>query len=243
MDITEFAAVVAKRFDVHNINPLADHFHSTDAAYLDKLRKAVENAQSHIVDLGLGGRRFYDSDASVRKAAVEYGRKWIDIAVTIGSPSVRQHVSGSPGTKPDVARAAESLGQVSEYGSKRNIIVQLENDNPIAEDPFFLVSVIEKVNNPYLRALPDFGNSLIGHDAEYNARAVADMFKHAYSMCHVKDAVRSEDGKLYNVDLPKMFEIAKASSYRGYFCMEYEAELGDPFSGTEKLIQETLKYV
>jgi hypothetical protein len=55
---------------------------------------------------------FYDTDASKRKAGVDYGRQWIDIAVMIGSPSVRQHVSGVPGAKPDIVLACESLGQL-----------------------------------------------------------------------------------------------------------------------------------
>jgi len=185
----------------------------------------------------------YAPDAATRKDGIDYGSKWIDIARVIGSPSVRQHVSGAKGAKPDVALAAESLGQLAEYGSKRNIIVNLENDNPIAEDPFFLVSLIQKVNSPYLRALPDFGNSLIGHDPEYNDRAVRAMFKYAYSMCHVKDTVQGKAGERATVDLKKMFGIARESSYRGYFSMEFDTDAGDPFQGTQTLVQETLQYM
>lgn len=243
MDVKEFAAFVVKQFGVHNINPLGSHFRSTDDAYLDEFRAAVATAGSHVVDLGLSGGHFYDPDAAKRKDAIDYCRKWIDIAVKIQSPSVRQHVSGHKGAKPDVSLAVESLGQLAEYGSKRNIIVNLENDNPVAENPFFLVEVIQRVNSPYLRALPDFGNSLQGHDHEYNQRAVAAMFKYAYGIAHVKDTVRSEDGKLYTVDVKKMFRIAKASGYRGYFSMEYDTGSGDPVQGTEKLVQESLKYL
>jgi len=243
IDLTEFPALIATKFGVYNINPLSDHFRSSDSAYLDALRHAVEKANSHIVDLGLGGRYFYAQDPAARKAGVDFGRKWIDIARLIGSPSVRQHVAGSQGAKPDVALAAESLGELADYGSKRNIIVNLENDNPIAEDPFFLVDVIQKVNSPYLRALPDFGNSLIGHDAAYNEKGVRAMFKHAYSMCHVKDTVQGKDGERATVDLKKMFEIARENSYRGYFSMEFDTDAGDPFQGTEALVQQTLQYM
>jgi sugar phosphate isomerase/epimerase len=243
MDLTEFPAVVVAKFGVYNINPLSDHFRSSDSAYLDAFRHAIEKASSHIVDLGLAGRHFYAPDAATRKDGVDYGRKWIDIARVIGSPSIRQHVSGSKGAKPDVALAAESLGQLAEYGSKRNIIVNLENDNPVAEDPFFLVDVIQKVNSPYLRALPDFGNSLIGHDPEYNERAVRAMFKYAYSMCHVKDTVQGEGGTRATVDLKKMFGIARENAYRGYFSMEFDTDAGDPFQGTDALVRESLQYM
>jgi sugar phosphate isomerase/epimerase len=243
MDLTEFPAMVATKFGVYNINPLSDHFRSSDPAYLDTFRRAVEKAHSHIVDLGLPGGHFYAPDASMRKAGVDLGRKWIDIARVIGSPSVRQHVAGSQGAKPDAALAAESLGELAGYGAKRGIVVNLENDNPVAEDPFFLVSIIQKVNSPYLRALPDFGNSLIDHDPEYNQKGVRAMFKYVYNMCHVKDTVEGDDGKRATVDLEKMFAIARENSYRGYFSMEFDTGAGDPFHGTETLVQKSLRYM
>jgi sugar phosphate isomerase/epimerase len=243
MDLTEFPAFVAQHFDVHNINPLADHFSSTDAAYLAQFRKALDNAGSHIVDLGLGGKSFYDPDASKRSAGVESGRKWIDIAATLGSPSVRQHVSGSRGVKPSVDLAAESLGQLAEYGAKRHIVVNLENDSAVSEDPFFLVSVIRKVNNPYLRALPDFGNSRHTYDPAKNQEAVALMFKYAWNMSHVKDSVRSKQGEVRTVDLSKLFAIAKQSAYKGYFSMEFDVQSNDAIAGTKRLVDESLKYL
>jgi len=67
------------------------------------------------------------------------------------------------------------------------------------------------------------------------------MFKHAYNMCHVKDAVMGTDGQAHTVDLPRMFAIARAGGYQGYFSMEWEIRLGDPFAGTQRLVEETLK--
>ncbi len=154
-----------------------------------------------------------------------------------------QHVHGNRGEKPSVDLAAQSLGELAEYGAKHGVVINLENDNAISEDPFFLTDVIDKVNSPHLRALPDFGNSLIAHDSDYNQRGVAAMLKRAYNMCHVKDVVRSSGGQEKTVDLKKMFALAKDSSYRGYFSMEYDSGLGDPFAGTARLVSETLRYL
>ena len=243
IDLKEFAAMVAKRFDVHNINPLSDHFSSTDPAYVKAFGKAVADAGSHVVDLGLGGKSFGDPDASQRAAAIDYGRKWIDIAVSLGCPSVRQHLRSAAGQPPDVDRSAESLAKLAEYGSSRNVIVNLENDSPGSEDPFFIISVLQRVNSPYLRALPDFGNSLRGHDQQYNERAVDAMFKYAYSMCHVKDRLTSKDGKVDEVNLARMFQIAKSNGYRGYFSMEVDTASSDPFEGTEHLVEQSYKFL
>lgn len=243
MDLKEFPRFVIEKFGVYNINPLGAHFSSTDDAYLASFREAVSQAGSHLVDLGLGGVYAYDADSAARESAVEYGRKWIDIAVKVGSPSVRLHLELRRDQKADVALASEALGPLADYGAKRNIVVNLENDNARAEDPFVIVAVIEKVQNPYLRALPDFGNSLETHDAAFNERAVKAMLGHVWNMCHVKDCVEGKDGQLKTVDLARMFALAKQSGYRGYFSMEYETRAGDPITGTQRLVKKSLQYL
>jgi len=240
MDLTQFPAMAAEKFGIHNVNPLIDHFRSTEPDYLDKFQKSLTDARSHIVDLGLPGKPFYSSDRAVRQAAVESGQNWVQLAKAVGSPSVRQHISSSGSGPADINLAAESLAQLADYGGKQGIVINLENDSPVAEDPFFLIEVINKVNNPYLRALPDFGNSLVGHDREYNRKAVSGMFTRVFNICHVKDQVTSS-GQVYRVDLDDMFGIAKASGYRGYFSMEFDTNGGDPFSGTRQLVEATLK--
>ncbi len=243
MDLKEFPGMIVKRFGVHNINPLGDHLASTDAAYLDSFRKAVADAGSHLVDLGLGGRNFSSASRDVRDEAVAYGRKWIDIAAILGSPSVRQHLQTEKGVAPSAESAAQSLGELASYGATKNVVINLENDSPGAEDPFFIVDVVTKVHNPYLRALPDFGNSIRGHDAAFNQKAVDSMFKHAYNMSHVKDVLVTKDGEIYRVDVPGMFAVARANAYRGYFSMEYDTAAGDPFAGTESLVKQSLQYM
>jgi len=243
MDLTEFPAMVVKRFGVYNLEPLDQHFASTDPVYLRKFRAAAEKAGCHIVDIPCDVNAcFYDTDPARRKVAVENGKKWVNIAVEIGSPSIRTGYSGPPQLAPDVGRMAESLTQLAEYGASRNIIVALENDDNRTQDPLFIVKVLEKVNNPYLQALPDFCNSMMTHDQDFNNRAMEAMFKHAYNIAHMKDEEGDDNGKFHTVDVAKCFEIAKAQGYRGYFSMEWEGN-GEPYAGTRRLIDETLKYL
>ena len=243
MDLMEFGTMVVKRFGLHNIEPLGSHFRSTDPAYLRELGEATEKAGARIVDIPVDLRdSFYDPDGDKRRKSIESSQKWIDIAVTVGSPSVRLHIAGVHNVKPDVTRAAESLKQVAEYGAEKNIVVNLENDDNVTEDPLFIVRVIEKVNSPYLHALPDFCNSMLTHDQDFNNRAMEAMFKHAYNIAHAKDSEVGDNGKLYTVDVAMCFEIAKAAGYRGYFSMEWEGG-GDPYEGTQKLIDLSLRYL
>jgi sugar phosphate isomerase/epimerase len=241
MELKEFAAHVSAKFNIKKIEPWSPHFRSLDKAYLEELRAAVAKAGGAIVDIAVDGEHSpYAMDSAERDRAVAGSKEWIDVAVTIGSPSVRTHIPAAKDSKPDMERTAESLKRVAEYGASKNVVVHLENDDPISEDPFFIVKVIEKVNSPWLRALPDFGNSVVAHDDEYAYKGVDGMFAHAYGISHVKEIEAGEQGKIAHVDLAKTFGIAKQHGYKGYFSMEWDSP-GDPYAGTAGLIEKTLK--
>ena len=243
MTLVQFPAMVKERYNVPGFEPLDSHFVSLEKAYLDELRGAVEKAGMHVINIPAGvGASLYDPDASKRKTAVASAKKWVDAAVTLGSPSIRAHIAGVHGVNPDVKRAAESLREIADYGAGKNIVINLENDDPASEDAFFLVKVLEAVNHPYLHGLPDFCNSMLPRgDEKYNYDGVAAMFRHAYNISHVKDS-EVDNGKVFRVDVGKTFAIARKAGYRGYFSMEWEGQ-GEPYEGTRQLIEASLKYL
>lgn len=242
MDLKDFAAEVVRKFKVHNVEPLSRHFSSLDSAYLAQFRDALHSANAKAVDIAVDGdHSFYDRDLAARKQAIANAKKFIDVAVQIGCPSIRVHISRAKDSSPDVQRAAESLRDVAGYATSKNVVVNLENDDLVSEDAFFVVKVIEAVNQPFLHALPDFANSMMTGNADFNYRAIEAMFRHAYSICHVKDG-EVDDGKHFNIDMQKTFGILKASGFRGYCSMEFDAP-GDPYAPTAALIDQTLKYL
>jgi sugar phosphate isomerase/epimerase len=243
MELLQFPSEVVAKFGVHNIEPLAQHFRSTDSAYLDAFRQALQKANVHVVDIPTHVRQsFYDADLDARKQAVEVAKKWVDVAVAVGSPSIRPHVASARNSSPNVERAAGSLREVAAYAAQKNIVVTLENDDPDSEDAFFIVKVIDAVNHPYLRALPDFANSVLNGDLDFNYRAVQAMFERAYTICHVKDGEVDDHGKQFDIDLKKTFDIARSTNYRGYYSIEFDAPT-DPYAPTTKLIEQTLLYL
>jgi sugar phosphate isomerase/epimerase len=243
MDLTDFPAEVVKKFNVSRIEPNSRHFMSTDAPYLDSFGNALAKAGVKIANIAVDGRgSFYDPDPTIRAGAITNAKNWVDVAIHVGSPSIRAHVSASRSSDPDVDRVAESLKEVADYGARQNVVINLENDDPKSEDAFFIVKVIEAVNNPYLHALPDFANSMLNGDADFNYRALQAMFQHAYCICHVKDGESDDHGGLVTIDIKKSFDILKTSGYRGFCSMEFDAT-GDPYAATAKLIEQTLQYL
>lgn len=243
MPLKEFAGHVKQKFNVNKIEPWSEHFVSTDAAYLDELRSTVTKAGCGFANIAADGRdSFYSPDPGVRASAVTFGKNWIDIAAHIGSPSVRLNLPPAKDTKPDAAVVAESLKAVATYGATKNVVVHHENDNPLSENPFFIADVLGRVNSPWDRALPDFGNSFSALQAEDAFRGLEQMFAHAYGISHVKDVSMTPKNEAIAVDLARVFAIAKKHNYKGYFSMEWDTE-GDPYAGTEKLIADTLKNI
>ncbi|HMD41458.1 MAG TPA: sugar phosphate isomerase/epimerase family protein [Candidatus Acidoferrum sp.] len=241
MELIEFAARVKREFGVPGVEPLSTHFPSTDEHYLDGFRAAIDRAGVHVVDIPVdNSNSYYDANPETRARAVENGKRWVTVAVMIGSPSVRTSICEAENAKPSVDIVADELRRLVDYAAGKNVVVNLENDNLVSEDAFFLVKVIEKVNHPYLHALPDFCNSMASGNEEFNYQAVAALFPLAYNICHVKDSEVAEDGKVFRVDLKRTFGILKTSGYRGYCSMEWEGG-GDPYAGTKYLIQSALE--
>ena len=243
MNIKDFAAHVIEKFKVNKIEPWGPHFPSTEAKYLAKFRSDLEKAHGAVVNLAADGHDSpYAVDSAERQRAITYGRQWIDVAVAIGSPSVRTHIPRAKDSKPDVNRAADSIARVGEYAAAKRIVVYFENDDPVSEDPDFIIQLLDKLNNPWLHSNPDFANTLAARDEEYAYRSIDALFARAYGICHVKAMEQGEDGQLHNVDLARTFSILKKRNYRGYCSMEFDSP-GDPYAGTSELIEKTLQYL
>jgi sugar phosphate isomerase/epimerase len=241
MALKDFPAHVREKFHIRGIEPWSEHFLSLDHGYLDDFRSAVEKAQSAIVNIAVDGEDSpYAADSAERDRAISFSKRWIEAAVRIGSPSVRTNIPRASDATPDVHRLSESLKRVAEYGAQHNIVVHLENDNPVSEDPFFLAQVIDDVNTPWLRALPDFGNSLAALPPDQAYKGIAAMFYRAYAISHVKEFTTTKEGKIVRVDVARTFSIAAQNGYLGFFSMEFDSP-GDPYAATAHLIQLTLQ--
>jgi len=242
MDIKDFPSFVVKRFNLRNVELLGQHLPSTDAAYLEEYRRILSHAGVQVVNIPTSvGASLYDPDPARRATAVENSKKWIENANALGCPSVRIHIQRAGNTAPDAGRTAESLAEVARYGESKGVVVNLENDDLFSEDAFFIASVIDQVNSRWLRALPDFCNSMLKGDEKFNYDAMAAMFRRAYNISHLKDA-EVDRGKVFRIDLARTFEIAKTSGYLGYFSVEFEGE-GDAVEGTAKLVEAALRYL
>jgi sugar phosphate isomerase/epimerase len=241
MELTEFAAHVVSRFNVNKIEPWSAHFRSLDPKYLESFRAALDKAKGMVVNIAYDGEHsVYAADPAERERAIADNKKWIDATAALASPSIRTHIASDNNQPPNLDRAADSFRRIADYAATRNVVVHLENDDGVTEDPFFLAQLVEEVNSPWLRALPDFGNSLMHFPPDKAYAGLDSMFAHAYGISHVKGSESTQKGAEVRVDLGYAFGVLRKNGYRGYLSMEYD-DRGDPYRGTEELIAETLR--
>ena len=243
IELKDFAAHVVEKFNVNKIEPWTGHFPSGDSKYLEQFRASVEKAKAAIANVAVDGEHSpYATDRSEREQAITFSKQWVDAAVILGSPGIRTNIPAAKGVQPDLDRTADTLSRVAEYAAAKGVVVSLENDNPVSEDPFFLVKLVKKVNSPWLRTLPDFGNTLAAKDADYAYSGIDAMFAVAYSIAHVKSSETNRQGITVHVDMAKTFGFMKQHGYKGYCSMEWD-DAGDPYQGTVGLIKTTLQYL
>jgi sugar phosphate isomerase/epimerase len=239
MSLEQFAQTVGAKLHVPGIEPWSHHFKSTDPDYVRGLRESFHIAGLRVVNIPVDVSALLCGTSEERKDGLATYHKWVDAAVILGSPSIRVHLPH--GEKGDEIKCAVSgLKALAQYGASKNIVINLENDEPETEQPERIAKVIKTVNSPFLRALPDFCNSMLIHDDEsYNDQAMSVLFPLAFNISHVKD-MEQDGNKVYRVNVSRIFTIARSSGYKGYFSMEWEGA-GDPYEGTGKLIDASLR--
>ena len=239
MTLQQFAANVYEKFGVFGIEPWAPHFESLESAYLSDLSGAFKKAGLRVVNIPCDVDVHLCGGPEQREQALGIYHKWVDAAVTLECPSIRVHCPAGPDVA-DISCAVDGLKALAKYGESKKIVINLENDDPKSEDPARIVKVIAAANTPYLRALPDFCNSMLIHnDQDYNARSLATLYPHAFNISHVKD-VEFDKKMEYRVDVDRLFGVAKKAHYRGYFSMESEGQ-GDPYENTKSLIAASIR--
>jgi sugar phosphate isomerase/epimerase len=239
MTLQEFAKTIPQKFNVHGIEPWSHHFESTSPEYVRKLSDSFESSGLTVVNIPADIEVHLCGSEEDRRAGLALYRNWVDAAVLLKSPSIRLHL---PHAKKgdEIQCAVAAIKILVDYGRSKNIVINIENDEPQTEQPERIVEVIKTIGSPFLHALPDFCNSMLVKDSEsYNESAMRMLFPLAFNISHVKDR-ESDAGKMYRVNVDRIFEIAKSAQYRGYFSMEWDST-GDPYEGTRTLLEASLR--
>jgi len=190
-------------------------FSKVDQTYLDKLRKAVDDAGCVMTNLKMNQRGIdmNSPDKQVRnKALTEYKRS-IDIASQLGCRWVRP-LPAKP--KPDMKIHIESYRQLCDYGAERNVTLLVENFGWMQSDADSVEKLVKAIGGTVAAGV-DTGN-WNGNEVRYPG--LEKSFPLAVT-CDFKARRFGPNGEHNEYDLRRCFDIAWASGFRGPWALEH----------------------
>jgi sugar phosphate isomerase/epimerase len=155
----DFPRIAREDFGINGIEFVNILFEVPTFNYLVELKK---NADTHGVKMVL---IMVDNEGETctpskeeRKQTVINHQKWIDIAHYLGCHAIRTNCRGAENIDKAEALnwAAETYNMMLEYAVPANISIFIENHGGISDDPDWLVSLMEKVDNRYFGTYPDW---------------------------------------------------------------------------------------
>ena len=245
----DFAKVARQDFGIGAVEYVNTFFFNkaTNKNYLKEMKTIAngEGVKSLLIMCDREGA-LGDPDDAARTTAVENHYKWIDAANYLGCHSIRVNAQSEGEYDEQIKLAADGLSQLTEYGTKYDINVIVENHGGLSSNGQWLSGVIGMVNHPRCGTLPDFGNFYLGtwedkgNDWYDRYVGVEELMPYAKAVS-AKSHNFNEDGDEKDTDYSKMMRIVLDAGYRGYVGIEYEgSDLSemDGIAATKKLLEK-----
>ncbi|MCC7009580.1 MAG: TIM barrel protein [Acidobacteria bacterium] len=127
LDLMDIGELYADRWGVHNVELQHGHLLSTEDSWLREFRAKLAKSGSKVTNINLefGAQNMSAADLTSRLQAVDLTKRWIDHAVTLGSPRVMVN-QGAP-TQENKAIAIAALKAMGDYGRSKGVKVGMEN--------------------------------------------------------------------------------------------------------------------
>ena len=205
----------------------------TDSFLYEFKRKAYLNG----VEISGSGVRndFTNQDPSVRKEGVTLVKRWIDVCVKMGCPLLRvfagKELEKSRSRKITDGLLIGHLKEVSDYASKKGILLALQNHNEYIKTAEQAITILNAVGSPWLGLHLDIGSFQEKEAYSEIEKAIPYAFT-----WQIKEEVY-ENGKKVKTDLERILQIINKHGYRGYLPLETLGK-GDPAEKVKKLIEE-----
>jgi sugar phosphate isomerase/epimerase len=226
---------IADTLGLHNVEIWNAQFAEQSIDYCKQIRFAAEAVKSRITNIQVdGSENLSDPDAAKRAASVELIKRWMDRAAAVGAPTCRANTGGGPPDAWDVNRTADSFRQLAEYGRKIGVKILVENHVGYSADIDKVVAIIKAVNDPFCRAICDWGNS---PSNEGRVGALSKLFPYL-ELVSAKELDFDENNKHINYDVVPIIKATEASGYKGIYSIEF---YGKPPKDTVAAARDMIK--
>ncbi|MFZ9823151.1 MAG: sugar phosphate isomerase/epimerase family protein [Gemmataceae bacterium] len=242
-DAGDFAKIAKEEYGIHAIEYVNQFYKDkkNDEAYVKTLRKKADDVGVKSVLIMCDGEgQLGNADEKKRKEAVENHYKWVEWAKALGCHSIRVNAASSGSYEEQMDRAADGLRKLTEWASKLNIGVIVENHGGLSSNGAWLAGTIKKVGLKGCGTLPDFGNFRVSKDEEYDRyKGVQELMPFAKGVS-AKSHDFDDKGNETKTDYRKMMKIVMAANYHGFVGIEYEGSKlseADGIKATKKLLE------
>ncbi|MGA2983562.1 MAG: TIM barrel protein [Terriglobia bacterium] len=246
LDLRKFPELIADKYHVHNLELCSVHFESTEPSYLNEVKESLKKAHARVINMPVDyphdwdGKGLCDPDDKQWRWEIAERKKWIDIAAELGAQSIRPNPGGTA-QMTDMSRPIAAYKELGEYGKSKNVKVLIENHGNVAGKAENIVAIIKGAGPQWVGSLPDFGNWA----EALRYRGLELVFPYASTVCHARyetPAGAEMNGKLITFDFARCMKISQTARFKGAYSAEF-AGAGDPYEGTQKIIDELVKYL
>lgn len=212
-----------------------------DEGYLRDLKKRCDDLGVRSLLIMCDGEgALGDPDEAQRRKAVENHHRWVEAARFLGCHSIRVNAQSAGSYEEQLARAADGLRRLTEFGAAQEINVIVENHGGLSSNGAWLAAVMRRVDHPRCGTLPDFGNFHLSDGKEYDRyKGVEEMMPFAKAVS-AKSHDFDADGNETHTDYRRMLRIVLAAGYHGHVGIEYEGDkLPEPdgIRATKRLLE------
>jgi sugar phosphate isomerase/epimerase len=247
IDHLDFASVAKKEFGIDAVEYVNQFFKdkAKDKEYLAEMKSRAngEGVKSLLIMID-GEGNLGDADEKRRAQAIENHYKWVEAAKALGCHSIRVNARSGGTYDEQVERAADGLARLTQFATKHEINVIVENHGGLSSNGAWLAKVMKTVNNPRCGTLPDFGNFRVSGNQWYDRyKGVKELMPYAKAV-----SAKSHDfdgaGNETRTDYRRMMKIVVDADYNGYVGIEYEGgKVPEPegIKLTKKLLESVRK--
>ncbi len=211
-----------KEFGFTQLDPWMKHVEAgfEDDAYVDRVKKAAEDAGLPFGCLAVDGAHIYEPTAAARAENRQRAYRWIDVAERLGATQIRIDAGGRDVALSDILQiVVDGYNDLVPRAKAKGIEVIIENHWGPTKDPDGMNQVLDAVEG--LGLLFDSANWPAGtHNRAWNIYA-------PYArLTHMKTFSFDEDGNEATFDLQLFVNLLREADYQGCWGLEYEGKDG-----------------
>ena len=213
--LLELPRMLRDELDMRVIDLNTSGLASYEPEYLDRVRRAAEDAGCVITNLKLNqpGLDMNSPDEPTRRRALDEYRRSIDAAARLGARWARPLPLAA---RPDMQIHVAGYRELADYAAERRVQMLVENYGWMQSEPDSVVKLIRAVDRN-LAACPDTGN---WDSDELRQAGLAKTFPIAVT-CDFKARQLGPEGRHAAYDLKRCFTIGWQAGFHGPWCLEH----------------------